>query len=287
MAGTRSQERPPSLPALPIPARCWPTPPSTAGATTPSSTAGCSAPPRRAGNWATAPPPRAPIRSRWSTDPDRAPPSPGWPPSPRPGTTPAPSWQTAPPGWGDSPAGPSTAPVTILADATHPLTGITALAAGDSPPCAARRRCRRLLGSNADGLLGDGGSENASSTPVHVIIGAGAPPVPMNGVSGLVLGHDFPGGHERGPVRARLRHRLVGFNRRASIAGASATAASSASQAAAAGRSSPGATPSMARLRWPPAGTFSCALLANGSVSCRRRVGTSSSDGCLDRPAPV
>jgi alpha-tubulin suppressor-like RCC1 family protein len=189
--------------------------------------------------------------------------------------------------WGNAMQATGTAPVPIMADASHPLAGITALAAGDTATCA-------LLtgggvdcwGSNIEGLLGDGGVENASSVPVQVL-GAGSPSVPMSGVSGLVMGHDIPVGENGVPAG----HACV-LDSSVVPGGVHCWGVSDSGQL---GRSSAGSwlvtsaggSPLGDVIALAAGTTFSCALRADGSVDCwGGGYGTTSSDG-LGSAAPV
>lgn len=91
--------------------------------------------------------------------------------------------------WGDAPQETSLAPITVMADASHPLTRIATISAGDSNACAA------LLDGSVvcwgHGLLGDqfSGAQGGSDLPVRVTV-AGAPTVDLGGIKAVSLGHN-------------------------------------------------------------------------------------------------
>ena len=90
--------------------------------------------------------------------------------------------------WGNAPQTISTAPITVMASATEPLTQIAAISAGDRHACAA------LVDGSVvcwgDGILGDqlSDTERDGSLPVRVTV-AGGPTTALRGVTAVALGH--------------------------------------------------------------------------------------------------
>lgn len=90
--------------------------------------------------------------------------------------------------WGNAPQAISTAPITVMADATNPLAQIASISTGDRNACAA------LVDGSVvcwgDGLLGDqlSDTQRDGSLPVTVTV-AGAPTTTLGGIAALALGH--------------------------------------------------------------------------------------------------
>lgn len=92
--------------------------------------------------------------------------------------------------WGDAPQAHSLTPITVMADATHPLTGILGVGAGDMHACARLSASVVCWGSRLQGELGDQGPDSASAMPVKVTWGGGPRLGYMGAATDLAVGHD-------------------------------------------------------------------------------------------------
>jgi alpha-tubulin suppressor-like RCC1 family protein len=91
--------------------------------------------------------------------------------------------------WGDAPLTQSLAPATVMADATHPLTGILQLAAGDTHACARLSASVVCWGSNIVGQLGNP-DPAVSGGPVSVVYGGGTATTGIGTVAAVSVGHN-------------------------------------------------------------------------------------------------